>query len=101
VGSGQTVTRQIKLEAHLLLGLGARFQILSTQSSILDGNCRILIGNNEGNRKNNAKTKKQLPTQKSMGYRLDFKISLLKMQPETHVFSKFAAPADAYSTEKT
>ena len=67
---------------------------------LTDGNSRILIENNEGNRKNNAKTKKQLPTQKSMGYRLDFKISLLKMQPETHVFSKFAAPDKACSTEK-
>ena len=55
VGSKRTVTKQVKLEAHLLLGLGARFQMLSTQSSITDGVCRMLIRNNEGNRKTQQK----------------------------------------------
>ena len=55
VGSKRTVTKQVKLEAHLLLGLGARFQMLSAQSSITDGICRMLVRNNEGNRKTQQK----------------------------------------------
>jgi hypothetical protein len=52
----------------------------------------MLVGNNEGNRTKTAKATKQLPTQRSMGYRLDWRISMLENQPETHVFSNFAAP---------
>jgi hypothetical protein len=92
VGSKANKHQASQLEAHLLLGLGARFQIASTQSSITDGVCRMLVGNNEGNRTKTAKATKQLPTQRSMGYRLDWRISMLENQPETHVFSNFAAP---------
>jgi hypothetical protein len=101
VGSKRTVTKQVKLEAHLLLGLGARFQMLSTQSSITDGVCRMLVGNNEGNRTKTAKATKQLPTQRSMGYKLDLRISVLENQPGTHVFCNFAAPGETCSTDKT
>ena len=50
MGSKTNNHQETKLEIHLLLGLGARFQNLSTESSITDGNCGILIKNNEGNR---------------------------------------------------
>ena len=63
----RTVTRQIKREAHLLLDLGARFQIVSTQSSIADGSCRILFGNNEGNRNENRKSEQTTPNTEKHG----------------------------------
>ena len=50
VGFKASSHQTTKLEIHLLLGLGARFQKLSTESSITDGNCGILIKNNEGSR---------------------------------------------------
>ena len=85
VGSKANKHQASQLEAHLLLGLGARFKIASTQSSITDGVCRMLVGNNEGNRTKTAKATKQLPTQRSMGYRLDWSISMLENQPGTHI----------------
>ena len=101
VGSKANKHQASQLEAHLLLGLGARFQIASTQSSITDGVCRMLVGNNEGNRTKTAKATKQLPTQRSMGYKLDLRISVLENQPGTHVFCNFAAPGETCSTDKT
>ena len=62
---------ETKLETHLLPGLGARIQNSLTEPSITGGDCCILIKNNEGNRKNTAKANKQLPIQRSMGYKLD------------------------------